>query len=82
MLGAAGVCAVANPMRLGPELRGMGQYLALGFQMVAVTAVGAAVGWWLDRKTGREPVFLIVFFLLGSAGGIAAVWRTLSEPRK
>jgi len=31
----------------------MGRYLALGFQMVAVTAVGAAIGWWLDQKTGR-----------------------------
>jgi F0F1-type ATP synthase assembly protein I len=58
----------------------MGHYLALGFQMVAVTAVGAAVGWWLDRRTGRAPVFLVVFFLLGSFGGIAAVWRSLNEP--
>jgi len=58
----------------------MGRYLALGFQMVAVTAVGAAVGWWLDRQTGRTPVFLVVFFLLGSFGGIAAVWRSLNEP--
>ena len=67
-------------MRIGPEFRGMGHYLALGFQMVAVTAVGAAVGWWLDRRTGRAPVFLVVFFLLGSFGGIAAVWRSLNEP--
>lgn len=68
-------------MKSGPEFRGMGQYMALGIQMVVVTAVGAAIGWWLDKKTGRAPVFLIVFFILGSLGGIAAVWRAIGEKR-
>lgn len=56
--------------------------MALGFQMVAVTAIGAGIGWWLDKKTGCAPVFLIVFFMLGSVGGIAAVWRSLGEPKR
>ncbi len=68
-------------MKLGPEFRGMGQYMALGIQMVVVTGVITAIGWWLDKKTGRAPMFLIVFFVLGSLGGIAAVWRMLNEPR-
>jgi F0F1-type ATP synthase assembly protein I len=53
--------------------------MALGIQMVVVTAVIAAIGYWLDLKTGKAPVFLIVFFLLGSLGGIAVVWRALNE---
>ena len=64
-----------------PELSGMGRYLALGIQMVVVTAAIAAIGYWLDRKTGKEPIFLIVFFFLGAAGGIAVVWRALYEKR-
>ena len=68
----------ASPMKAGPELSGMGRYLALGIQMVVVTALIAALGYWLDKKTGREPLFLIVFFFLGAFGGIAVVWRALN----
>jgi F0F1-type ATP synthase assembly protein I len=69
----------APPMKAGPELSGMGRYMALGIQMVVVTAVMAAIGYWLDKKTGREPLFLIVFFFLGAFGGIVVVWRALQE---
>ena len=57
----------------------MGQHMALGIQMVVVTVVGAGIGYWLDKRTGKEPVFLIVFFLLGALGGIMLVWRTLQD---
>ena len=53
--------------------------MAVGIQMVVVTAVIAAIGYWLDTKTGREPLFLIVFFFLGAAGGIALAWRAINE---
>ena len=66
-------------MKQGPELSGMGRYLALGIQMVVVTAVITGIGYWLDRKTGKEPVFLIVFFMLGALGGIAVVWQALQR---
>ncbi len=56
-------------MKSGRDLRGTGRYLALGFKMVAVTAVGAGIGYWLDQRTGRQPLFLILFFILGSFGG-------------
>jgi ATP synthase protein I len=65
------------PMNLGKDLQGMGRYMALGIQMVVVTAVMAAIGYWLDRKTDQDPLFLIVFFFLGAFGGIAVVWRAL-----
>jgi F0F1-type ATP synthase assembly protein I len=66
-------------MKAGPELSGMGRYMALGIQMVVVTAAMAALGYWLDKKTGREPLFLIVFFFLGAFGGIVVVWRELQK---
>jgi F0F1-type ATP synthase assembly protein I len=55
----------------------MGQFMALGIQMVIVTLVGTAIGYWLDQKTGKTPLFLCVFFVLGALGGVAAVWRAL-----
>ena len=64
-------------MKLGPEFRGFGQYMTLGIQMVVVTAVITLIGYWLDRKTGKAPLFLVVFFVLGSLGGMVFVWREL-----
>lgn len=72
-------------MKSQPQLSGAGRYLAMGIQMVVVTAVITLIGYWLDRKTGREPVFLIVFFFLGAGGGLAVVWRQIageSKPRR
>ncbi len=66
-------------MRLGKEFRGFGQYMTLGIQMVVTTFVGAAIGYWIDTKTGRFPLFLAIFFVLGALGGLAAVWRGLHE---
>ena len=49
--------------------------ISIGTQMVAATVVGAAIGWWLDAKTGWSPIFLISFFLLGSVAGFISVYR-------
>jgi len=53
--------------------------MTLGAQMVVTTVVIAAIGWWLDRKTGREPLFLIAFFFLGAAAGLTVVWREVNR---
>jgi ATP synthase protein I len=66
-------------MKAGPDISGMGRYMAVGIQMVVVTAAMAAIGYWLDKKTGREPLFLIVFFFLGAFGGMVVVWRSLQR---
>jgi len=66
-------------MKKLPELRGAGAYMALGVQMVVVTAVITGIGYWLDKKTGWAPLFLVIFFILGALGGLAVVWRTVAE---
>jgi len=52
--------------------------MALGIQMIVVTGGITLLGYWLDVKMGRRPFFLIVFFVVGSVGGIMAVWRALT----
>lgn len=66
-------------MKSGSDFPSLGRYMAVGIQMVVVTAVIASIGWWLDRKTGREPLFLCVFFFLGAFGGMIVVWRSLND---
>ena len=62
-------------MNAEKRTRGAWGYVGIGSEMVAATFVGAAIGWWLDDLTGWAPVFLVVFFLLGSAAGFVAVYR-------
>lgn len=66
-------------MNFGKDYRGMGRYMALGVQMVVTTVVIAAIGYWLDIKTGKGPMFLVVFFLLGSAAGFMVVYRAFRD---
>jgi len=66
-------------MNLGKNYQGMGRYMALGTQMVFTTVVIAAIGYWIDKKTGKSPVFLVVFFLLGSAAGFQVVYRAFRD---
>ena len=66
-------------MNFGKDFQGMGRYMALGIQMVVTTVVIAAIGYWLDRKTGKEPLFLVTFFLLGAAAGFMVVYRAFRD---
>jgi ATP synthase protein I len=64
---------------------GAWSYMGVGSQMVASTFVGAGIGWWLDSRTGKSPLFLVIFFMLGSAAGFMSVYRAFrngGEPPK
>ena len=72
------------PLQMKPaaKFQGLGRALGVGSQMVAATGVGTAIGWWLDGKTGWSPVFLIIFFLLGSVAGFMSVYRAMQPDKK
>jgi ATP synthase protein I len=59
---------------------------AVGFRMstelVAGVAVGALIGWLLDRWLGISPWGLIVFLLLGFAAGVLNVMRSAGVIRE
>jgi F0F1-type ATP synthase assembly protein I len=63
-------------------LSGLGRYSAIGFQMVAVTLLFAAVGWWLDQRTGWDPVCLVICFLVGSVAGFVVVYRAFQDGKE
>jgi ATP synthase protein I len=59
----------------GKKPNGTWSAMGVGTQMVAATFVGAGIGWWLDKKTSQSPLFLVIFFFLGSAAGFISVYR-------
>ncbi|MBC6444864.1 MAG: AtpZ/AtpI family protein [Alphaproteobacteria bacterium GM202ARS2] len=48
-------------------------------EMLAALLVGVFIGVTLDKWWATQPLFLIVFFFLGSAAGFLNVWRTLTK---
>ena len=54
----------------------MARGFRLSTELVAGVAVGAAIGWLLDKWLGISPWGMIVFLLLGFAAGILNVMRS------
>jgi len=55
---------------------GYGQALKLSSEFIAGIAVGAGLGWIIDRLAGTSPWGLIVFLLLGFVAGVLNVMRS------
>lgn len=55
----------------------LGFGLRVGIDLIAGLCVGLALGWLADRYIGTRPWGLILGFLLGSAAGIANVFRAV-----
>jgi len=71
--------------RPGPDTapEGRGKAMSLAFrvatELVAGVFLGGILGWALDKWLGTAPFLLIVFLLLGIAGGllnsVRAAWK-------
>jgi ATP synthase protein I len=64
--------------------RGWGKAMNLGFRVVTVLlagiVVGGGVGYHLYKWLGTKPFLLILFGLLGTAGGFWNIIRATSMP--
>ena len=71
--------ATARQESVTPADGGMGQGMTMAFrvvtELVAGILVGGAIGWGLDRLLHTKPLLLIVFGLLGTAGGFWNIVR-------
>jgi F0F1-type ATP synthase assembly protein I len=54
--------------------RGFGDTLNRSFEFVVVALLFLGAGWLVDRWLGTDPVFLIVFVLVGFIGQGARMW--------
>lgn len=81
--------AARRPARNGDDkpvtgsMTGYGQAMKLSSEFVAGIAVGAVIGWLIDRAAGTSPWGLIIFLLLGFVAGVLNVLRSagmVAEP--
>lgn len=61
---------------------GMGLGLRVVTELVAGILVGGGLGWLLDKWLSTKPILLIVFLLLGAAGGFWNVVRATILPSR
>ena len=53
----------------------IGKAMKLAVEIVAALAIGITIGLLIDNFFDTRPLFIIIFFLLGSCAGILNVFR-------
>ena len=56
-------------------------YSQITYTFPLIVFAGAFAGWFLDRKAGTGPLFLVFGFLAGMAGGFWNVFRLLGSEK-
>ena len=62
-----------NSMQL--PLAGMALAGRIATELLVGIIVGAFLGWLIDRWLETTPIFMLLLFFLGAAGGLMNVWR-------
>ncbi len=54
----------------------LGVAMKMGTEFVAAVFVASLIGFYIDKWLGTMPIFIIIFFIIGSAAGILNVVRS------
>jgi len=66
----------------GRLMRQIASYSTLGLEMGLSVAVGAGIGYYLDKWLKTEPWLLIIFLLFGVVAGFRSLYRVLKRLQK
>jgi F0F1-type ATP synthase assembly protein I len=55
----------------------VGPYLGIGLQLAITVAAMVFLGKWLDDITGKSPLFILIFSLLGVGAGLYNFIKTV-----
>jgi F0F1-type ATP synthase assembly protein I len=64
------------------QQRGIGSALSLGIEIAVGVGLGLWAGSWIDRKFGTQPFGMLIGALLGLAGGLYLVVKTMLRLNK
>ena len=51
----------------------------LGINLVFASAVGVAIGYFIDKWLKASPIFTIVFFCIGTFAGFRVIYREVQK---
>ena len=71
----------SNPTLNNPP-RSFVKVMKIVVEIVAAMAVGLVIGMLIDNYFETRPIFIIIFFLLGSCAGILNVFRVAKSLQK
>ena len=57
-------------------------FLNLGLQMAITIAVFILLGWWLDGKFDKSPLFTLIFSFVGIFGAFYNFFRVVAKAEK
>ena len=63
----------------GKLIRQIGSYSTLGLEMGLSVAVGAIIGFYLEKWRHTDPWLLIVFLIFGVIAGWRSLYRALKR---
>ena len=66
----------------GKVIRQIASYSTLGLEMGLSVAVGAVIGYYIDKWLKTEPWFLIIFIMFGAAAGFRRLYRVAKRLQK
>ena len=66
----------------GKLIRQIAAYSTLGLEMGLSVAVGAGIGYYLDKWLKTEPWFLIIFLVFGVIAGFRSLYRAAKRLQK
>ena len=66
----------------GRLIREIGPYLGIGTTLAVTVLAGVGAGYWLDRRLGTNPVFLVVGGVVGIAMAGYEFWKTIGSGGK
>lgn len=58
------------------------RYAGLGVQLAIAVVAGVVLGQWIDRRAGTEGLFAILGGLIGFAGTMYSLLRTLNRKNR
>jgi hypothetical protein len=61
---------------------GFGDGMALAFQIALTPAIFGVLGFWIDSKLNRTPLFTVLLFTFSIIGLFVSLWARYEEKMK